>query len=262
MAFDFTLEKYEELCTTLLNNGYRTITVCDYINELPHKGFCILRHDVDRRPQNALRMAELENGLGITSTYYFRYPYTFRPEVVSKIAGMGHEIGYHYETLAKASGDYGRAIRMFEHELEEMRKTADVRTICMHGRPLSKHDNRDLWKVEDFRRFGLVAEAYLSIKNVRYFSDTGRSWNGKNNMRDFLCGQTNGSVSVDKTDEFIEYIKRQKPDRLYIVAHPERWSAGILGLGQSYMKDLLFNIGKRMLRAFRRFEYGDCIGHK
>lgn len=31
-----------------------------------------MRHDVDRKPQNALRMAKLENDLGIKVTYYFR----------------------------------------------------------------------------------------------------------------------------------------------------------------------------------------------
>jgi len=30
-------------------------------------------------------MAELEQKLGIQSTYYFRFPYTFKPDIIRKI---------------------------------------------------------------------------------------------------------------------------------------------------------------------------------
>ncbi len=32
----------------------------------------ILRHDVDRKPENALKMAEIEREFDIPATYYFR----------------------------------------------------------------------------------------------------------------------------------------------------------------------------------------------
>lgn len=253
MAFDFTLEKYGELCVALLENGYSPMTVSKYIAEQPFDGrICILRHDVDRKPGNALRMAELERRLGISSTYYFRYPYTFRPEVVRRIAGMGHEVGYHYETLAKADGDHERAIWFFEQELEAMRKIADIRTICMHGSPLSRYDNRDLWKNEDFRRFGIAGEAYLSIRKVSYFSDTGRSWNSRSNLRDFLCDNDNGSISVRTTDEMIDLVEKRHREALYLVTHPERWASGFSDWGQSFLRDIVFNAGKIALKTARR----------
>ncbi len=68
-------------------------------SSLPH-AFVILRHDVDARPQNSLRLARLEHTLGIQGTYYFRIPHTFQPSIIQEIASLGHEIGYHYETLA------------------------------------------------------------------------------------------------------------------------------------------------------------------
>ena len=107
-------------------------------------------------------MAELEHELGIQSTYYFRVPYTFKPDIIGKIRGLGHEVGYHYEVLSKANGDYEKAVELFEQELNEFRKICEVKTICMHGSPLSKYDNRDLWTRYDFRDFGIVGEAYLS----------------------------------------------------------------------------------------------------
>ena len=63
----------------------------------------VLRHDIGRKPKNALRMAELDQKLGIQSTYYFRFPYTFKPDIIGKIHDLGHEMGYQYEVLIKAN---------------------------------------------------------------------------------------------------------------------------------------------------------------
>ena len=107
---DFTLDKYRELCLALLDSGYTPLTVYSYLvlegNNNNNNKLVVLRHDIDRRPGNALRMAELEHELGIQSTYYFRFPYTFKPEIIRKIHDLGHEIGYRYEVLSKAKGDY------------------------------------------------------------------------------------------------------------------------------------------------------------
>lgn len=73
-----------------------------------------LRHDVDRLPVNALKMAELEYQVGIQSTYYFRYiKTTYKKDIIQQIAEYGHEIGYHYKTLAKARGDIVLAHSIF-----------------------------------------------------------------------------------------------------------------------------------------------------
>jgi hypothetical protein len=101
---DFTLEKYKKLCLALLDSGYTPLTVYSYLTGKPKNNkLVVLRHDIDRRPGNALRMAELEHELGIQSTYYFRFPYTFKPDIIGKIHDLGHEIGYHYEVLSKAN---------------------------------------------------------------------------------------------------------------------------------------------------------------
>jgi len=101
---DFTMEKYKKLCLALLDSGYAPLTVESYLTGKQHNSkFIVLRHDIDRKPKNALRMAELEHELGIQSTYYFRVPYTFKPDIIGKIHDLGHEVGYHYEVLSKAN---------------------------------------------------------------------------------------------------------------------------------------------------------------
>ena len=92
-----------------------------------------LRHEVDRLPVNALKMAELEY-LGVQSTYYFRYiKSTYKEDIIQQIAEYGHEIGYHYKTLAKARGDVTLAHSIFKEELEAFRQIAPIDTVCMHG---------------------------------------------------------------------------------------------------------------------------------
>jgi hypothetical protein len=73
----------------LLDSGYTPLTVYSYLegqnNNNNNNKLVVLRHDIDRKPKNALRMAELEYELGIQSTYYFRFPYTFKPEIIREI---------------------------------------------------------------------------------------------------------------------------------------------------------------------------------
>lgn len=251
MTFDFTLEKYEELLLAL--EDFRIFSVLSYLEERPKSNFVILRHDVDRKPINALRMAELENHRGIKSTYYFRFiKGVFNPEIIKRIHGLGHEIGYHYETLSKTKGDYEEALIFFESQLEKFREICEVKTIVMHGSPLSKYDNRDLWKRHDFKHLGILGEAYLSIEGVNYFSDTGRTWSLRDNIRDFIQDKDSAinRDALNTTDDLLALVKSKKVDSFYISIHPERWASSRLEWIWCYLKDMAFNIGKRIIRLW------------
>jgi hypothetical protein len=104
---DFRLEKYKDLCLAPLDSGYTPLTVYSYLvlegKKKNNNKLVVLRHDIDRKPKNALRVAELEHELGIQSTYYFRFPYTFKPDIIGEMHDLGHEVGYHYEILSKAN---------------------------------------------------------------------------------------------------------------------------------------------------------------
>jgi hypothetical protein len=253
MVRDFTMAKYGELCRVLLGAGYTPVTVERYLAGGSDGRTVVLRHDVDRKPENALKMAELEHALGVTSTYYFRHPHTFIPEIIEQVLSLGHEVGYHYEVLAKARGDYEKAIGLFARELEEFRTLCDVRTICMHGSPLSRYDNRDLWKRYDFEEFGIAGEAYLSMagKSLRYLTDTGRNWGGKHSVRDAMPGVEPVPPSVATTDDLARWIGSAGEERLYLTMHPERWamSEGEWVIGS--LTDLAVNMGKTVLQVMR-----------
>ena len=199
---DFTLKIYERLLKSLLSNHYTFYTFQDkhqrclsglFTTQLFNSPLIVLRHDVDRKPKNALKMAHLEAEMGIKASYYFRIPKTFQPEIIKQIAELGHEIGYHYENLSflskrkdfrklktpqnpKLKNEFFKAaLKDFEEKLNKLRELYPVKTICMHGSPLSKWDNRDLWKKYDYRDFGIIAEPYFDIdfNEVFYITDTG-----------------------------------------------------------------------------------------
>ncbi|MDV2481186.1 hypothetical protein F8E02_04010 [Methanoculleus sp. Wushi-C6] len=252
MVRDFTMAKYGELCRALLGAGYTPATVYQYLTDPPGGRTVVLRHDVDRKPENALKMAELEHAFGITSTYYFRHPVTFVPEVIREIHALGHEVGYHYEVLAKAKGDYEEAIGLFASELEELRGICDVRTICMHGSPLSRYDNRDLWHNYDFRQFSIVGEAYLSLQgtNLCYFTDTGRNWDGKHSRRDVFQSMEK-CKGIHTTSDLINVLTENNKLQPYITIHPERWAISGGGWLSGYLKDNAINMGKKLIMAIQ-----------
>ena len=157
MGKDFSFKIYRDLIAEIKRTGLKVFTLKEYFRQKQDtQTFIILRHDVDRRPENALRMALIESSFGIHSTYYFRITKNvFNKAIIKEIAGLGHEIGYHYEVMDKAHGDIKLAERIFDLELTKLRMLADVWTVCMHGNPLSPWDNRDFWIHCYFRALNL-----------------------------------------------------------------------------------------------------------
>jgi hypothetical protein len=252
-SLDFTLDKYLELCQ-VIKEKYRVCTVFEYLSEKPEGNIAIIRHDVDRKINNSLRMAEREHSLGIRSSYYFRYPFTFRPDIITKIKDLGHEIGYHYEVLSKSNGDYAKANTLFQSELAEFRKSFSVNTICMHGSPFSKYNNRDLWNHYDYHTYGIIGEAFLSFeqenKSLHYLTDTGRTWSGKQSLRDVIRTppDKDNHLSLDTTDDLIAWIAGGGGKKLYLTIHPERWSANKGEWLIWSCLDFGMNLGKKILR--------------
>jgi hypothetical protein len=99
---DFTLEIFRSLIKILQDTGYVFMSVGEWPgNEAIASDYkVILRHDVDKKPENALITAKLEYAAGIRGTYYFRIKEeSYDERIIKDIGSMGHEIGYHYEDL-------------------------------------------------------------------------------------------------------------------------------------------------------------------
>jgi tetratricopeptide (TPR) repeat protein len=247
MNLDFTFTKYMELCEAMINSDYVLLAVEKYLtlNNKPVK-YIILRHDVDIKPERSLIIAQIEREFDIGSTYYFRMTdEVYQPALIKQIAELGHEIGYHYEVLDKAKGDYEKAIEIFEKELNELRKIHDIKTICMHGNSRTRWDNRDLWKHYDFKEFGIIGEAYLSVdfNDVVYFSDTARTWNPRYKIKD-SNGSSEKRPIINKTDDLTKLIMDEKLPHLYISLHPDDWCDDFGKWLSNFVTRKFKNVGK------------------
>ena len=235
---DFTLTKYRELLTAL--HGY---------------GEVILRHDVDRKPQNSLNTARIEKELRWKAVYYFRaVPESWDEAVICEIASMGHEIGYHYESLVTCNGDMEAAYQDFCVNLEKLRKLAPVSSICMHGSPKSKWDSRDMWKHYDYHELGILTEPYLDtdFSKVFYLTDTGRRWDGYNvSVRDKIPVFQEQWIKqrwvYHTTDDIINAVKDGKfPKNVMITTHPQRWTDNVA----EWLMESVSQSAKNMVKTF------------
>jgi len=98
--------------------------------------------------------------------------------IIRQIADMGHEIGYHYEKLSICRGNYVDSILNFKLSLEKFRTIYHVKTICMHGSPISIYDNKKIWKKYDYRDYGIIADPSFDIDydEVFYITDVVKKW--------------------------------------------------------------------------------------
>ena len=284
---DFTLHTYKKLLETFLSKNYSFQTFSQYLKEAAHR-FVILRHDVDARKMNSLETARLEYQMGIAGTYYFRMvPESFDEDVIRKIHEMGHEIGYHYEDVSACAASRAQdrkesqdqlmadAIESFRNNLEILRRIAPVETICMHGCPLSRWDNRLLWQYYDYHDFGISGEPYfdLDFDKIVYLTDTGRRWNGGSvSVRDKAIRRQRDEKAEELRDSGMEGRKDEEqratvyrfrstfdiinsaesnslPDRIMLTIHPQRWTDKPLPWLRELIWQNVKNIGKAIIVA-------------
>lgn len=229
---DFTLHTYQKLLTALQTQGFLFQTFAAYSQAnmrdapmaegTPKQKLIVLRHDVDARPQNSLRFARIQAALGIAGTYYFRMvPQSWDEAIIKEMVELGHEVGYHYETMDTCKGNVDKAYDEFCRNLEKFRKLTPVKTISMHGSPLSNFDNRDIWQKYDYKKLGIIAEPYFDINfnDLYYLTDTGRRWDGHlYNVRDKATKEnpvTNPEflkLQFHSTKDIIKAVQQRTPN--------------------------------------------------
>jgi hypothetical protein len=254
MKVSFSHAAFRKLLRTMIERfGTTDFRVCRARRD--DRNQCVLRHDVDRRPRNALRIASIEALLGVRATFYFRRREIRRQvPLIRRIAEAGHEIGYHYEALALARGNLSLAREIMIEDLEALRRTAPVTTAAMHGSPLSAYSNLSVWQSLSLRDVGLDSEAFLVVNSPDwiYFTDTGRTWKQRvTNLRDYAPNAAVLPPGVATTRELAGYIAAMGDGNLCVTAHPERWNPPGATYLLSFAQDALSNLIKLILRGMR-----------
>ncbi len=254
---DLTFSRYGDLLCALRTAGFRVNGIADWLQGEPASQGVILRHDVDRRVSKAVAMAHLEAEMGIRSTYYFRCGERGFPSgAIREVDGLGHEVGYHYETLSQCDGESRRALERFSTNLQRFRSIAPCKTICAHGSPLSRHDNRELFRDIALGDYGLIGDALSSFTAapVQYLTDTGGRFSaatGPGNLRDGFPGRMHPNPRVARSvSELIEFATSRR-GVFYLNIHPERWALSRRDLWYCVISDWLAAIAKALVSRLR-----------
>ncbi|MDR1698887.1 MAG: hypothetical protein LBR75_03575 [Prevotellaceae bacterium] len=246
---DFTLKTYKKLLIALKSVDYTFITFEEFCKKNATNKFIILRHDVDLQAEKSLETAKIEHKLGIKASYYFRVvPQSNKSHIIKQIALLGHEIGYHYEDLSLFRGNEKESIAHFEKQLSYFRQFYPVQTICMHGSPTSKIDNKDIWKIYNYKNFEIIGEPYFDIdfNQIFYLTDTGRLWDGeKYSVRDKVKSAFN--LHFKTTNDIIKASESGiLPNKIMITTHPQRWTDNPFEWLIELFSQLLKNAVKRL----------------
>lgn len=256
------------LINALISHGATFYGIADFIKSPGKKGI-IIRHDVDKLPANSLIFARIQADKGISGTYYFRIVNeSFDKKIIKEIYSLGHEIGYHYEDMGIAARQNKGvvteeeiakiAIKKFKENLEKLRQLVPIKTICMHGSPMSNWDSRSLWKHYDYHDYGINGEPYFDINfnDVFYLTDTGRRWDGNSfNIRDKSISSKAQVSSFSSFHSTLDIITATEmgmlPNKVMMTFHPQRWTNRPL----PWIKELVWqnakNVGKYCLIYFK-----------
>ena len=250
---DFTIKMYTRLLKILQSTNIYFQTFSENISE-KKDSFIILRHDVDKSPENSLIFARIQEKMGIKGSYYFRaVPESWDEKIINQIADLGHEIGYHYENMDTCNGDVDKAWDDFCYNLSRLRKITDIKTICMHGSPLSNYNNRKLWEKYDFFTLDIIGEPYeLNYKELYYLTDTGRCWDGwKFSIRDKVSQQNDWikeGLVFHSTEDIIFSIKKNMfPNRVMFTFHPQRWHNNLFLWLEEFITQNIKNQAKKII---------------
>jgi peptidoglycan/xylan/chitin deacetylase (PgdA/CDA1 family) len=179
----FTFDWYKKLLQRLLEEEYRFGSFGEAVTPKT----ALLRHDVDWSPRKAVRIAEIEADLGITSTYFFLVSSPFYNVMnaqeraqIAQIKEFGHEIGLHFSTHqyfdSESNGEDGYSptdeeiIAPINQERKVLESAADqsITAVSFHNPPE--------WT---FRRsFSEFASTYEPrfFEEIVYRADSNQRW--------------------------------------------------------------------------------------
>ena len=154
----------EKIYIEALNRGYKIVSVIDFwdivrSNKLNVKDkYLINRHDIDSDPKCVKLILQIEENLGISSSYYFRLR-TFDLPIIKSVAASGREVGYHYEELSTLAYKYkwkketdinwNLTRELFSKNFTNFKNLTgyEVRSICSHGDFINRFLNTPNYKI-------------------------------------------------------------------------------------------------------------------
>jgi hypothetical protein len=246
------LNEYRDILHLLIEAGYSFSSVRDYWKRRDHKHknnqpTVVLRHDIDTDLATARRMWEIENEIGITSSFYFRLQ-TFDPALMAQIEAHGGESGYHYEEVATIAKRYGlftaaainnhmSEIReLFASNIQMMRSKSGlpVEVVASHGDFINRKIGIPNWVLLDNAEFRLQNGINLEVYDKEFMG-----------LVDERISDSMHPVHWKPTAPAELLRKKLKPELIYILVHPRHWR-----------KNLMENLADDINRVIEHLVYG------
>jgi len=202
---DFTYGAYIKFLT-LLKKRFKIIPFSEVSGETD--SFLILRHDVDASLESALKMARVEQKLGIRSTYFVLFSHKFYNllekdslTILREISELDHEIGLHYDVGTYES--YGRDLmETLENEIKLLERLLNRKVFSIACHNVSLMTGKD-----PFRGIAGYMNAYDPVLCENFVSDSCRAWFLKDLSRLLECNWKRGQLLIHSflwTDDVCE----------------------------------------------------------
>ena len=232
----FYYSKWHRLCSTISRCRLTACTASESLALADDRHFIVLKHDVEADVPKAHHMAMIEHAHGIRGSYYVQACLLQDPHNVALLkamTGWGHEVSYHYDVLDANNGDYARAERDFDRNLDMFARHGFVfRTVCQHGNPVKRRvgytSNRDFFRHPDIRQRhpGLVDMVVDYSRHVHdsyfYISDAGYRWSLIADPENNDIRHVHADVTLDGFDALLSMMQGGGCSRV-ISTHPHRW---------------------------------------
>jgi len=203
---NFTFNHYKDTLHLALSKKYKFLKCEQYNLIKEYDKVIIMRHDIDFSLDNALKFAQIENELGIFSTYFIRLHSKYYNSleynsynIIKSIQDLGHEIGLHQEPdFSLLSPNPNKYLKQ-EIKAFNLLFQTQIKGISTHE-PLRTGIQVTPLNISEFN---LEYESYFPMftQQMKYISDSGARW---------------------REGDMFEWIKKDK-DKLYILTHPFWW---------------------------------------
>lgn len=222
MLPEFTITGYTNLLRDLCGRNFQVVPISAMPQRRPNSIY--LRHDVDFSPELATTVSEIENSLGVVSTFFILLAGHYNPfnaEVVSaikKIKSLGHEIGLQYDLMNWPQDKHLAQVKL-EREVKILESIVDseIKSIVMHQPSLG---GDDIFATSDYLTFVNPTYYQRNDPDLSYVSDSCRAW---------------------RDDTLLKFINRGiVQNRLMLNTHPESWLSTKKMNRINYLEEVLF----------------------
>ncbi len=203
---DFTFSRYRQLIQ-MAKSQYRFIRYEDWQQD--SSGWAVLwRHDVDFSPENALKMAVIEQEEGVTATYFILLHSMFYNafsmdivQIIQEIIQRGHSIGLHFDPTVFQISDEETLSHYLTVEKNWLETMFNVPISAFSFHMTNAFTN----SCRNFTYAGLINTYATEFQqpNVGYCSDSNGYW---------------------RFDRLQEVLQKAEHSRLQVLTHPVWWS--------------------------------------